>query len=73
MNIFGYFKQNFFLAEAKLNWAFKLYDVDNDGFIDLKEMTIIIEMMDDLDGIKPGIIIKTLKEIYLFPKRRDKI
>ena len=44
-----------FLAEAKLNWAFKLYDVDNDGFIDLKEMSIIIEMMDDLDGVKPGI------------------
>ena len=28
--------------------------MDNDGFIDLKEMAIIIEMMDDLDGVKPG-------------------
>ena len=23
----------FFQAESKLSWAFKLYDVDNDGFI----------------------------------------
>ena len=35
-----------------------MYDVDNDGFIDLREMTVIIEMMDDLDGIKPGNIDK---------------
>ena len=41
-------------AEAKLNWAFKLYDVDNDGVIDLYEMAVIIEMMDNLDGVKPG-------------------
>ena len=43
------------LAEAKLNWAFKLYDVNNDGVIDLKEMAVIIEMMDNLDGVIPGI------------------
>ena len=57
------------LAEAKLNWAFKLYDVDNDGFIDLKEMTVIIEMMDDLDGIKPGFIKRVLK--YVFKNRKS--
>ena len=44
------------LAEAKLNWAFKLYDVNNDGVIDLKEMAVIIEMMDNLDGVIPGSI-----------------
>ena len=37
-----------------MNWAFKLYDVNNDGMIDLREMSVIIEMMDDLDGVKPG-------------------
>ena len=42
------------LAEAKLKWAFKLYDVNNDGVIDLKEMAVIIEMMDNLDGVIPG-------------------
>ena len=45
----------FIIAEAKLNWAFKLYDVNNDGVIDLKEMAVIIEMMDNLDGVIPGI------------------
>ena len=45
----------FVIAEAKLNWAFKLYDVNNDGVIDLKEMAVIIEMMDNLDGVIPGL------------------
>ena len=39
---------------AKLNWAFKLYDVDNDGLIDLEEMSIIMETLDSIEGIKPG-------------------
>ena len=41
-------------AQAKLNWAFKLYDVDNDGVIDLGEMAVIMETMDDIDGVIPG-------------------
>ena len=28
--------------------------MDNDGVIDLYEMAVIIEMMDNLDGVKPG-------------------
>ena len=35
---------------AKLNWAFKLYDVDNDGLIDLEEMSIIMETLDSIEG-----------------------
>ena len=41
-------------AHAKLNWAFKLYDVDNDGVIYLGEMAVIMETMDDIDGVIPG-------------------
>ena len=41
-------------AQAKLNWAFKLYDVDNDGVIYLGEMAVIMETMDDIDGVIPG-------------------
>jgi Ca2+-binding EF-hand superfamily protein len=37
-----------------LNWAFKLYDVDNDGMIDLHEMSVIMETLDSIEGIKPG-------------------
>ena len=29
--------------------------MNNDGVIDLKEMAVIIEMMDNLDGVIPGI------------------
>ncbi len=42
------------LDSAKLNWAFKLYDVDNDGMIDLQEMSVIMETLDSIEGIKPG-------------------
>ena len=41
-------------AQEKLNWAFKLYDVGNDGVIDLAEMVTIIETVDDIDGVKAG-------------------
>ena len=27
-------------AVEKLNWAFKLYDIDNDGLVDLHEMAV---------------------------------
>jgi hypothetical protein len=44
------------LDSAKLNWAFKLYDVDNDGMIDLHEMSVIMETLDSIEGIKPGML-----------------
>ncbi len=40
--------------EDKLKWAFKLYDMDNNGVIDLKEMAAIIETLDCIEGVKPG-------------------
>jgi Ca2+-binding EF-hand superfamily protein len=44
-----------YVDSAKLNWAFKLYDVDNDGMIDLHEMSVIMETLDRIEGIKPGL------------------
>ena len=41
-------------AAEKLNWAFKLYDIDNDGLVDLHEMAVIMETLDDIEGMKPG-------------------
>ena len=43
-----------FAAAEKLNWAFKLYDIDNDGLVDLHEMAVIMETLDDIEGVKPG-------------------
>ena len=40
--------------EDKLKWAFKLYDVDSNGVIDVKEMAAIIETLDCIEGVKPG-------------------
>ena len=40
--------------EDKLKWAFKLYDVDNNGTIDVKEMEAIIDTLDSIEGVKPG-------------------
>ena len=50
------------VAQAKLNWALKLYDVDNDGVIDLGEMAVIMETMDDIDGVRLGKISKETRE-----------
>ena len=44
-----------FAAAEKLNWAFKLYDIDNDGLVDLHEMAVIMEALDDIEGVKPGV------------------
>ena len=41
-------------AQEKLNWAFKLYDIDNDGLVDQREMAIITETLDDIEGVKSG-------------------
>ena len=43
-----------FAAQEKLNWAFKLYDIDNDGLVDQREMAIIMETLDDIEGVKSG-------------------
>ena len=42
------------LDDAKLNWAFKLYDVDNDGMVDMKEISVIMETLDSIEGVVPG-------------------
>ena len=44
----------FSLDDAKLNWAFKLYDVDNDGMVDMKEISVIMETLDSIEGVVPG-------------------
>ena len=36
--------------ESRLAWVFKLYDVDNDGVIDVKEMAVIMETLETLDS-----------------------
>ena len=43
-----------FAAQEKLNWAFKLYDIDNDGLVDQQEMAIIMQTLDDIEGVKSG-------------------
>ena len=48
------FTYKYILDEDKLKWAFKLYDVDSNGVIDVKEMTAIIETLDCIEGVKPG-------------------
>ena len=39
--------------ESKLVWVFKLYDVDNDGIIDIDEMASIMETLDSLEFAGP--------------------
>ena len=39
--------------ESKLAWVFKLYDVDNDGVIDVGEMTSIMKTLEHLEFTGP--------------------
>ena len=45
---------NFDKDEEKLKWAFRLYDQDNNGVIDIAEMANIIDTLDSIEGVKPG-------------------
>ena len=47
--------------EDKLKWAFRLYDMDNNGVIDIDEMSSIIETLDCIEGVKPG---ETYQQIF---------
>ena len=42
------------IDEEKLKWSFRLYDMDNNGVIDMEEMCAIIETLDSIEGVKPG-------------------
>ena len=46
------------IDEEKLRWTFRLYDMDNNGVIDMEEMIVIIETLDSIEGVKPGAGIK---------------
>ena len=51
--------------EDKLKWAFRLYDMDNNGVIDMDEMAAIIETLDCIEGVKPGWQIHIFGEMVL--------
>lgn len=60
------FLQEFLLAidvtssgtpEEKLKWAFRMYDVDGNGVIDIQEMTKIVQVLDSF--------------VYFFPFQSD--
>ena len=42
----------------KVNWAFKLYDVDNDGMIDINEISVIMQTLDSIEGVLPGATVR---------------
>ena len=51
--------------EDKLKWAFRLYDMDNNGVIDIDEMSSIIETLDCIEGVKPGNPHQEIKQVIL--------
>ena len=53
----------FQLDEEKLRWSFRLYDMDNNGVIDMEEMIVIIETLDSIEGVKPGEEMEKEKEM----------
>ena len=60
-SLFGYFREIrdilqhcYQIDEEKLRWSFRLYDMDNNGVIDMEEMIVIIETLDSIEGVKPG-------------------
>ena len=55
----------------KLEFSFRLYDVDNNGVVDMEEVTAIIETLDSIEGVKPGpkqILYTPLFNFFLRPK-----
>ena len=42
--------------EARLDWAFKLYDVDNDGIIDIENIAAIMRTLDAMEGLSKGLL-----------------
>ena len=53
------------LDEAKLNWAFKVYDVDNDGSIDIDNIADIIQTLDALEGFCQGLVISQYYQLLI--------
>ena len=43
----------------KLTWAFRLYDIDNSGTINVTEMQSIIETLDQIEGRNAGSVSET--------------
>lgn len=40
--------------ESKLKWAFKLFDVDNNGSLEVGEMISVMETLESIDGETPN-------------------
>ena len=47
-------------------WAFRLYDMDNNGVIDIDEMSNIIDTLDCIEGVKPGDSFSVTVLFFLF-------
>ena len=49
----------------KLKFSFRLYDMDNNGVVDMEEVTAIIETLDSIEGVKPG------RKLLMKPKMKS--